>query len=71
MHPSIFQLPEITTAHDVLKAVQCVTQAITDGNITPSEGEALARILNIHASAVELYEFEDALNQLEQKGSAL
>jgi len=54
-----------------LKAVQCVTQAITDGNITPSEGEALARILNIHASAVELYEFEDALNQLEQKGSAL
>lgn len=69
--PVNIQLPEITTAHDVLKAVQCVTQAIANGSITPSEGEALARVLNIHATAVELYEFEHALNQFEQKGSVL
>ncbi|WP_059360038.1 DUF5681 domain-containing protein [Parachlamydia acanthamoebae] len=65
------QLPEIATSHDVLKAIQCVTQAIANGNITPSEGEVLARILNIHATAIELYEFEHTLNELEQKRSKI
>lgn len=65
------QLPEIATPHDLLKAVQCITQATADGTITPSEGEALARILNIHATAIELYEFEHALNRIEQKGSEI
>lgn len=69
--PVNIQLPEITTSHDVLKAVQCVTQATADGTITPSEGEALARILNIQVTAIELYEFEHALNRLERKGSEI
>lgn len=66
--PINIQLPQITTSYDVLKAIQCVTQAVGDGNITPSEGEALARILNVNATAIELYEFECTLNQLEKKG---
>lgn len=66
--PINIQLPQITTSYDVLKAIQCVTQAVGDGNITPSEGEALARILNVNAIAIEVYEFECTLNQLEQKG---
>ncbi len=61
------QLPEVKTSNDVLKAIECVTRAIANGEITPSEGEALARVLNINANAIELYEFECMLNELEQR----
>lgn len=66
--PVNIQLPEVKTANDILKAIECVTHAIATGEITLSEGEALARILNIQADATELYEFEHALNRLENKG---
>lgn len=65
--PVNIELPEIKTSNDVLKAIGCVTRAIATGGITPSEGEALARVLNINANAIELYEFECMLYQLEQQ----
>lgn len=65
--PVNIQLPELKTTNDVLKAIECVTHAIATGDLTPSEGEALARVLNINANAIELYEFESMLNQLEQQ----
>lgn len=62
--PISITLPEIQTAEDILKAVAAITQAIANGEISPSEGEAIARILDIHAKAIELHDFEKTLNEL-------
>lgn len=66
-NPVNIELPEIKTAQDILKAVGGITQAIARGEISPSEGEALARILDINAKAIEICEFESVLTQLENR----
>lgn len=60
-------LPQIKTPKDILKAIESITQAIANGEITPLEGEALARILDVHAKMIELHEFEERLLQLENR----
>lgn len=66
-NPVNIELPEIKTAQDILKAVGSITQAIARGEISPSEGEALARILDINAKAIEICEFESVLTQIENR----
>ena len=44
-----------------------IIQAIANGEIAPSEGEALARILDIHGKAIELHDFEKTLNELKEQ----
>lgn len=61
------KFPKIKTPKDVLKAFAIITQAIAYGEISPAEGEALARILDSQAKAIELYEFEQMLSQLENR----
>lgn len=61
------KLPKIKTAEDILKAVGAITQAIANGEIAPSEGEALARILDIHGKAIELHDFEKTINELKDR----
>ncbi len=40
---------------------------IENGEIAPSEGEAVARILDIHSKAIELHDFEKTLNELKEQ----
>jgi Family of unknown function (DUF5681) len=61
------KLPEVKNSNDILRAIECVTQTVACGGISTSEGEALARILDIHARAFELYEFESRLAKLEKR----
>ena len=65
--PISIELPTITTSYDILKAIGAIAQAVAHGEISPLEGEALAKIIDIHAKAVELYEFEKRLSQLEEQ----
>lgn len=65
--PISIKLPKIQTAEDILKAVAAITQSIANGEISPSEGEAIARILDIHAKAIELHDFEKTLNELKEQ----
>lgn len=65
--PISIKLPKIQTAEDILKAISAITQAIANGEISPSEGEAIARILDIHAKSIELHDFEKTLNELKEK----
>jgi hypothetical protein len=65
-NPIHLELPKIEKNEDLLKAICCITQAVGNGDISPSEGEALARIVDIHAKAVELAEFEKRLAALEE-----
>jgi hypothetical protein len=65
--PITIEIPKIKTSYDILKAMESITQAIANGEISPLEGEALARILDIHAKSIELYDFESTLNRIFQK----
>ena len=53
-NPIHIELPKIEESRDVLKAIGCITQAVGDGEISPAEGEALARIVDIHTKALRL-----------------
>lgn len=64
--PIQIDLPKIESSSDILHAVGCITNAIGSGQISPSEGEALARIVDIHTRAIELIEFERRLTALEK-----
>lgn len=67
-NPIQIDLPKMESSSDILKAVGCITHAVGIGQISPSEGEAFARIVDIHTKALELVEFEQRLIALE-KGS--
>lgn len=63
--PIQIDLPKIESSSDVVRAVGCIINAVGIGQISPSEGEALARIVDIHTKALELNEFERRLAALE------
>jgi hypothetical protein len=65
---SIFiDLPVMKTGSDILEAVHRVTIAVCQGEITPSEGEMLTRIIDTQARAIEVNEFEQRLKNLEER----
>jgi hypothetical protein len=65
--PISLELPKIETHNDILKAIGCITQAVANGSITPLEGEAVARIVDIYAEALELHQYEIRLAILEKQ----
>ena len=64
--PITLDLPEIKSPTDLLNAISTITAAIGSGRISPSEGEALSRIINIKLKAVALQDFEKRLILLEE-----
>jgi Family of unknown function (DUF5681) len=65
-NPIEIDLPKMESSADLLKAIGRITDAVGEGQISPLEGEALARIIDIHAKALELAEFEQRLAALEK-----
>jgi hypothetical protein len=63
-----FELPKIETAGDAAKASASVLKAVADGELTPVEAEAVAKIVETHLRALEASEFEARLLALESKG---
>ena len=59
-------LPPINTFDDVLNAIGFIVNAVGQGKITPSEGELLARTVEIYAKALETCEFESRLKTVEE-----
>ena len=67
--PIRIDLPEMNSSTDLAKSMSCVINAVGSGQISPSEGETIARILDIHAKTLELKEFEQRLSALERKAT--
>lgn len=65
--PINISLPSIGTSFDVLETTQRIISSVGRGEITPSEGETLCRLIDTHIKAIELYEFEHRLKILENK----
>ena len=61
-------LPRTQTMQDLAESSQRVIQAITRGNITPADGEALSRILDDRRRVIESVEWEARIAALEQNG---
>lgn len=59
------KLPFINDSSDALKAVRMICFAVGNGEITPLEGEALSKIIEIQNKSIELYDFEKRLQAVE------
>jgi len=58
-------LPPLEGSRDSLKAIGSVLEAVGSGDITLSEGQALASLLETHRRTFEVEELENRLNALE------
>jgi hypothetical protein len=67
--PVSFDLPAIETANDAAKAMGAILQAVADGEISPSEGAEIARLLESFTKALEIAEFEQRLTALENRSA--
>ncbi len=65
--PIHIALPLIQNPADILKATQHIVTSVGRGEITPGEGEALSRIIDVHGKAIEMHEFEQRLKSLEER----
>ena len=58
-------LPTLEGSQDSLKAIGSVLEAVGSGAITPSEGQALASLLETHRRTFEVEELEHRIEALE------
>ena len=64
-----FQGTRIETAADVDRALAQVWKRIARGEITPAEGESLARILMSRTATIENTQFEEQLGRVEKNST--
>jgi hypothetical protein len=60
-------LPKMEFADDAVEALGAIAQAISEGNISPSEGAALATVVNSYARAIDLNDLVRRMEALEQQ----
>jgi hypothetical protein len=65
--PVCFDLPEMNSANDGVKAMSGVLRALSDGEITPSEASSVTGVIETYRRTLETAEFEGRLEALEQK----
>lgn len=61
------EIPKIKNTTDALQAISTVIHAVGQGELTPSEGEAITKIIQSFTQALQSYEFDQRLSTLEQK----
>ncbi len=60
------KMARLQAPQDVLQAIATVVDAVGRGTITPSEGQALASLIEVQRKAIETVELEQRLASLEQ-----
>ena len=69
--PVEVEAPEIRAVADVVPASAAVTSAVLNGDVTPREGAAVARVIEVHGSMIELVDLERRMTELEKEGARL
>jgi hypothetical protein len=64
--PVLFALPPLNTPTDAVRATAALLQGAATGELTPTEAEALSRLVAGYTRAVEVHEIENRLAALEQ-----
>ena len=65
-----FAMPKIEGPADALKAIAGVIEALGDGDVTPSEANAVCGIVGQYIKAFEANEIDDRLTKLENSISS-
>ncbi len=65
--PISADLPQVDNAASLPKLSAAILQAVSTGQLTPSEGQALSTLAVHHARSIELADFEARLSALEEK----
>lgn len=65
--PIAIDLPKLENSSDALNAISYVTVAVSRGDLSVEEGEALSRMIEVYIRAVEAYDYETRLSKIEQK----
>jgi hypothetical protein len=63
--PVTFRLPRMQTAGDATKAMSTIVGAVAKGELTPAEGERLARLVEAFRKTVETEDLENRIAVLE------
>ena len=61
------QLPKVETPEGLTTAIGAVLEAVADGKITPSEGQAVAGLIEAQKKSIETTELEIRIRDLEKK----
>lgn len=64
--PVAFDLPDLKTPADAVQASAAIAGAVSRGELTPGEAEAMARLVQAFAQSVMAHEHEKRLNNLEK-----
>jgi len=59
-------MPAASTAGEINTALSRITRAVSEGALTPSEGNNLAALLDIHRRGLETADLEQRIERLEQ-----
>ena len=65
--PVEIDLPPVETGADHAPALAAVVAAVAIGDLVPAEGKALAEILELHRKAIETFELERRISDLEAR----
>jgi uncharacterized protein DUF5681 len=65
--PVKFTLPTLETAAEIVRGLGAIITAVADGTLTPDEAAAVANLIEIKRKAVETFEIERRVADLEQK----
>lgn len=65
--PVYVALPKINAAADLIAAAVALTEAVAQGEVTPSEAASLSQIVGNVAKAVETFELSERLTRLEEQ----
>lgn len=60
-----FTMPKIETAQDAAAAAAALLQAVSEGELTPSEATELGKLVESFVKALEATEFDERLRKLE------
>ena len=66
-NPVAFTMPEVTSAADAANAMGSILAAVAAGELSPSEGAEVAKLLDAFTRTLEAKEFERRLQALEQQ----
>jgi hypothetical protein len=65
--PVKFKLPPIESPADIAACMKAVTSALAGGEITPGEAGRIAGVVDTFVRAIETSDFEQRLQELEEK----
>ena len=65
--PVAFEHSKIETAADAVKAMAAIVAAVANGELTPSEGQAISALVQNFSKVIETADLEGRLAKLEQK----